>query len=89
MSGLQNHSVVFSDTQFSFAAWISQPSEWSESKVLASIRVETGNASTTCFLDESNARALIVALQDHIKNIEEARKKLVAIQQIQKKEATA
>ena len=53
------------------------------------MRIETGNACTNCFLDEPNARALILALEDHIKNISHVRNELTAIQQIQKKEATA
>ena len=83
------HSVVFSDTKFSFATWISGPSQWNDAGVATCIRVETGNASMQCSLDEPNARALIVALEDHIKNISHVKNELTAIQQIQKKEATA
>jgi hypothetical protein len=88
-TGHQKHSVVFNDTQFSFASWISQQSEWNKSRVQAMIRIETGNASTSCSLDESNSRALIVALEQHIKNIAQTRNELIAIEQIQKKEATS
>jgi hypothetical protein len=83
------HSVVFCDTQFEFGTWISDKSFWSESRVATSMAIMTGNSRTQLPIDESNARALIVALEQHINNISQVRNEFIAIQQIQKKEATA
>lgn len=84
-----NHSVFFSDNQFRFDAFITDKTDWNEQKVAARMTIDTGNASISNELNESNARALIVALEQHIENISQVRNEFIAIQQIQKKEATA